>query len=125
MPNCAHNSPIVRSSCSYSNTKRSFSSITLLVFQGIMTVVTPLPFVAVSEMPPVYFVRHPPGLYQTEKAPTPPPLLSHTNEIKHVTYKMTNFTPRNKALTHVALSSFILPQTAKAPPGGSAFAVCG
>src|ERR1700678_2432475 len=77
MPNCAHNSPIVRSSCSYSNTKRSFSSITLLVFQGIMTVVTPLPFVAVSEMPPVYFVRHPPGLYHPSVTP-PPPSPFHT-----------------------------------------------
>jgi hypothetical protein len=50
---------------------RGFSSITLLVFQGIMTVVTPLPFVAVSEMRPVYFVGHPPGPYPVY-APLPP-----------------------------------------------------
>jgi hypothetical protein len=36
-----------------------------------MTVVTPLPFVAVSEMRPVYFVGHPPGPY-LPTLPLPP-----------------------------------------------------
>jgi hypothetical protein len=40
---------------------------------------------------------------ETEKSPTPPPLSSQTNETKYVTYKTTQFTPQNKALTHFAL----------------------
>jgi len=57
---------------------------------------------------------------ETEKTPTPPPLSSQTNETKHVTYKKAHFTPRNKALTHFALNTFVLPKTAKAPPEGGA-----
>src|SRR5712692_254123 len=55
---------MVRSRNSCSKTKRSFSSITLLVFHGMHLFYTQLPKVpAVSGMLPVYSVRDVPGPY--------------------------------------------------------------
>src|SRR6266849_10586826 len=63
---------MVRSRNSCSKTKRSFSSITLLVFHGMRLFYTQLPKVpAVSGMLPVYSVRDVPGPYQVETGPLP------------------------------------------------------
>src|SRR6266436_600603 len=71
---------MVRSRNSCSKTKRSFSSITLLVFHGMRLFYTQLPKVpAVSGMLPVYSVRDVPGPYPPASSPlpstppTPPP----------------------------------------------------
>jgi len=52
--NGRHNSVIVRSSRSYSNTKRSCSSITLLALRDIRTFYTPMPQQRSARYPPGY-----------------------------------------------------------------------
>ena len=67
--NVWHSSLIVCCRCSYSNTNRSFSSITLLFLHGMRSFYSRLPSFAVSEIPPVCSVRHLPGLYLSYHPP--------------------------------------------------------
>ena len=47
--------------------------------------------------------RSPGSQRNGEKSPTPPPLSSHANQNKHLTYEMPHFTRRNKALAHLEI----------------------
>src|SRR5215472_13386212 len=65
MPNWRHRSVIDCSSRSYSKTKRSFSSITLLAFEGIRT----------------FYVRHVPGPNPGDYPPPPPGIFGYPQRI--------------------------------------------
>ena len=47
--------------------------------------------------------RSPGSQRNGEKSPTPPPLSSHPNQNRHLTYEMPHFTHRNKALAHLEI----------------------
>jgi hypothetical protein len=57
---------------------------------------------------------------EAEKTPTPPPLSSQANETKTCYMQKTPFHLPKQSTYTLRLSTFILPQTAKAPPEGGA-----
>src|SRR5712671_3080765 len=101
---------MVRSRNSCSKTKRSFSSITLLVFHGMRLFYTQIAKVpAVSGMLPVYSVRDVPGPYHNNAPPYPLFFVSVASKgLKYCTSSL--FATHARGLISVAAKGLILHQ---------------